>query len=522
MKLFDYRSKKDLQGKTTDFRSGASANPPPTARPSRPPQPDPTRRKQPASRNRVMSRNRDKWVYNQKLEEYRSVGPSSQNNPNLPQQTGESKSEYDERYSKYRKLLPEWFSGEVIKFVFRRHWMHIFFIGRFTWILLPITIIATIVGLLLPFLIIVPVVLWVIQLMALAWVINDWLNDYLIVTDRRIIDLEKVSFFNSVKTEIPLDKVQEVKIVTKRGTIDYLFRVGTVTISSSGRTSITFNHLRDPERIRKEWTNLKRSYFMARTAFRKDRMTNYLENKIWGTPLVNWNSTEEDRALQVTENPSWFQKTVPFGPQREGNDIIWHTHPWILVKKIFPLLIVFPLILIGSLIGLPFLLAFNPLLGGIALFIAILVLLFMGFFIWFRYDDWHNDRYIMSVDKIVDIVKMPFGFDETQSVVEIRNVQDTEYEKRGFIANWFNFGTVRVTTIGGPALTFNNIPDPQIVEDEVSRRKEMLKFIDEERQDRLTADFFATYRDILLHPEDHAPSSPNDAKPGRLDDPPRR
>ena len=47
------------------------------------------------------------------------------------------------------------------------------------------------------------------------------------------------------------------------------------------------------------------------------------------------------------------------------------------------------------------------------------------------------------------------------------------------------------------------MPKPELIEDEVSRRKEILKFFDEERQDRLYADFFASYRDVLINPPEN-------------------
>ena len=526
MNLFDYRNKKDLRSRTTDFREGREEHKA-TTQPAKQPKANaaPSHANSRVSRARVRNRTSDKWVYDQKIEQYRlkqTNGPAAENKPNVPQQVGESKADYDQRYDRYRRLLSEWFSGEVIKSVFRRHWMHIFYIGKLAWILVPITLLVTALAFFLPFLFIVAVIVWAIQLAALAWVINDWLNDYLIMTDRRIIYLEKTSFFEKTKIEIPIDHVQGVKTETNRSFVEYFFRVGTVKISSSGKTAIVFKHLYEPERIRKEYGSLRRSYLTAHTSFRKDRMNNYLENKIWGTKLINWNANEESRALRIKEEQSWLERLIPSGPIREGKDIVWYHHPIVLIKKIILPLLAIPVILVAGIFGIPFLFTLHGGLGTLGIVIFLAVLAIDLFIIWFRYDDWHNDRYIMSDDKITDIVKLPFGFDETQSSVEIRNVQDTEYEKRGFWANQFNYGTVKVTTIGGPALHFKNIPNPEIVEDEVSRRKEMLKHLDEDRQDRLMADFFAAYRDILLHPEEHAPSDEY-GMPHRLDqEPPKR
>ena len=130
--------------------------------------------------------------------------------------------------------------------------------------------------------------------------------------------------------------------------------------------------------------------------------------------------------------------------------------------------------------------------------------------IWYKYENWHNDRFVIGEEKIFDIEKLPFGFEETVGVIDIRNVQDIQFEKRGLIANLLNYGTVKITTVGGPFIDFERVPKPELVEDEVSRRKEILKFFDEERQDRLYADFFASYRDVLMHPPEEVEEDEDD------------
>ncbi len=523
MNMFDYRRKKDLQGRTTEFRKDTASAPPPGSRGTAP-RAASARAKLEATNNtsqystrrrQVKNRTRDRWVYNQRLEQYRQekVGPSAQNQPQLMAQPGETKADTDERLDKYRKLLNDWFSGELIKDVYRRHPVHILYIGRPALILFPLTLIITTAAIFVPLLFIPALIFWFIQIALTAWYINDWSNDYLIVTDRRVILLEKISFLDTAKTEIPLDKVQEVRVVQKRGTFEYIFQVGTVTITSSGRTTITFERVHKPERVRGQWDTLRKSYMRARTDFRRDRMRNYLENKIWGAPLVNWNADEEARGLNVTEDPGWLGRIFPSEPvrDRQKKQIIWHTHPWILIKRVLPLFLLLIGLIVFALIGLPLVYSLGiGLLSTIASVGSLILIFVIAFIVWYKYENWINDRYIVGEEKILDILKLPFGFDETIGTIDIRNVQDVNSEKSGIVANFLNFGTVNITTVGGPGVSFKNVPDPDIIEDEVSRRKELLRFLDEERQDRLTADFFSTYRDILLHPDDSAPSEHND------------
>lgn len=503
MNLFDYRRKKDLQGRTTEFRRSAPSSALRETRPN-PTAVHPGDQPTVSTRSRlpqkhIRSRTPDKWVYNTPLDNYRRKVQGEKG--------GQDRNQMDEQQLKWRKLMPDWFTDEIIRDVRRRHPVHILYIAKPAWLMLPLILILFIVSLFVPFLFIILTPLLLINVGFWVWYINDWSNDHLIITDRRFIQLEKVTLFNKAKIEIPLDKITEVKIETGRGPIEYFFRVGTVTVTSTGRSQITFQHVHDPESVRMEWDKLRKAYFMYRSNFRKDRMHNYLENRIWGSKLINWNEEEEAREIDVIENPNWFQRTIPFGPirDRRKKQITWHTHPWVLFKRVSPLVLLLLLLILFGIFGLPFLYRLNSslitLLGSVGF-----VLAFIGVCvsIWYKYENWHNDRYVIGDEKVFDIEKLPFGFDETVGVVDIRNVQDVQFEKRGITANLLDYGTVKITTVGGPAITFERVPKPELIEDEVSRRKEILKFYDEERQDRLYADFFASYRDVLMNPPNEA------------------
>lgn len=511
MNLFDYRRKKDLEGRTTDFRRSAL----PTqateiysnSRSSQPTQVNHNHSaKNGPGHKRVRSRTPDKWVYDTPLDNYRRKVQESQGTK------VQDRGQFDEQQLKWRKLMPDWFSDELIRDVRRRHPVHIFLIGQPAWLLVPLILILVGVALLyVPFLFFIATPLLFIDAALWAWYINDWANDYLIITDRRFIQIENTTFFNKAKIEIPLDKITEVRIETGRGIIEYVFKIGTVTVTSTGRSQIEFKHLHDPEGVRMEWDILRKNYFMYRSNFRKERMRNYLENRIWGTELINWNEEEEAREIDVIENPNWFQRTFPFGPirDRRKKQITWHTHPWVLFNKISGWVFLLCTLILFGIFGLPILYGLNisfvsfiGSIGFVAAFIAICTT------IWYKYENWHNDRYIIGDEKVFDIIRLPFGLDETVGVIDIRNVQDVQFEKNGLIANLLDYGTVRITTVGGPSITFERVPKPELIEDEVSRRKEILKFFDEERQDRLYADFFASYRDVLINPPENYEVSP--------------
>ncbi len=508
MNLFDYRRKKDLQGRTTDFRRSALptqsadiySNSSATRSYNRSTNQTRSRNGAPGHK-RVRSRTPDKWVYDTPLDKYRRQVEQSQG------QNARDRGQTDEQQLKWRKLMPDWFSEEVIQDVRRRHPIHILLIGKPAWLPVPLILVLSGVALLLvPWLFLAVIPLLVLDLVLWGWYINDWANDYLIITDRRFIQIENTTLFNKAKVEIPLDKITEVRIETGRGLVEFVFKIGTVTVTSTGRSQIVFKHLPDPEGVRMEWDILRKNYLMYRSNFRKERMRNYLENRIWGTDLINWNEDEEAREIDVIEDPNWFQRTFPFGPIRDRprKTITWYTHPWVLFKRLSGWVFLLTTLIVFGIFGLPFLYGLNN-----SIISAIGSVGFVGAFIaicstiWYKYENWHNDRYIIGDEKVFDIIKLPFGLDETVGVIDIRNVQDIQFEKNGLIANMLDYGTVKITTVGGPAITFERVPKPELIEDEVSRRKEILKFFDEERQDRLYADFFASYRDVLISPPEN-------------------
>ncbi len=507
MNIFEYRNKKDLQG-----RSSAVSNASPTTTKSSKPASPPTSTKrseaqaQPMSRSRGRrrvrnSRSQDRWVYTQNHLNYQPQAANGKKaeSVNLEEDTEFSKNE------KYRKLLDDWFPNEKIQEVYRRHPMHILYIGWPAWVLLPFLLIGLIVSLFLQIALVIVLPLLVIELGLIAWYVNDWSNDYLIVTSRRVIRLEKVTFIDSEKTEIPIEKVQEVKINSRRSPFEFFFRVGEVTFSSTSKTKIVFERLYKPERLRGEVEGMIKTFFKARTEYRKERTQDYLRNKILNTPSRDFYAEEHLHEIETIEEPGWWERLFPGQPVKDvaGKRIIWHTHPWFLIKSIFGLSFLFVLLTLGGIIGLPFLIGLK--LGAFTIVIVLvylLVLVVMMGILWYKYEDWVNDRYILAyppfAEKILDLVKLPFGFDETINSILIRNIQDVVSDKSGIIATFLDFGTVRVSVTGGPGVDLKNIPNPEEVRDEIARRVELAKYADEDRQDRINADNMVALRDILF------------------------
>ena len=68
------------------------------------------------------------------------------------------------------------------------------------------------------------------------WKVIDWRNDYLIVTNERIIYIDVLLFFRNERYEIPLNKVQNVNL-TELNPISEYFGYGTLVVDSAAQSS---------------------------------------------------------------------------------------------------------------------------------------------------------------------------------------------------------------------------------------------------------------------------------------------
>jgi hypothetical protein len=96
---------------------------------------------------------------------------------------------------------------------------------------------------------------------------------------------------------------------------------------------------------------------------------------------------------------------------------------------------------------------------------------FIPFAIWVLYvtADWSNDRFEVNNEQIIDTNRKPLGT-ETRKVSQLENILGTSYERKGFLGNMFNYGTVHIA-VGGSSLDFENVTDPGTVQSDIDRRR---------------------------------------------------
>ena len=325
----------------------------------------------------------------------------------------------------------------------------------------------------------------IILLMIWLWV--DWGNDYYIVTNQRVVWLEKIVGIYDSRQESPLASILSVGVeVDQLGKImDY----GHVIVRTFvGK--IPFNHVHYPNHAAKmieEYWNRTKEHAQG---MEKEAMKNAIRKRL-GLPMPKQGPGFGEPAPipkssvsppKVSAGMAAILKFLGANTLKlryeTGDNVIYRKHwvvlvfdAWISVIGSIGTILLF----IGRLVQLAFLPdeAFISFQNGFSIdawSIAFLIA-FVPFFGWFIYEviDWSNDKFEVTNDQIIDIDRKPFGT-EVRNAAPLENILGTFYERKGIWGYLFNFGTVYIT-VGGTKLAFEDVMDPATVQSDIDRRR---------------------------------------------------
>jgi CRP-like cAMP-binding protein/uncharacterized membrane protein YdbT with pleckstrin-like domain len=305
-----------------------------------------------------------------------------------------------------------------------------------------------------------------------GWILLDYLNDFHIVTTRRIVHQEKVIFIKERRTSAPIDKIQELGI--DRDMLAKFLRYGDLVIRTAATEgTITFDYHPDPVKahdiILKEMTRIEKFGLAEQQGSiqkqLQERLHLGLEERIDERALI------DSAHVRKIKQP----KNLPFirllGLQEEpGNRLVWRRHWFGLILTILPALIAV-LISAASLVIFSTGSLFSGSAQGFFTVLSILALAGSLFGLWWQWEDWENDRYIVSDQLIEQISKKPLWFDEQHTSLSIERVQNVDFKRPNPFAYLFDFGDVHIQTAAAEGLvTFGFVPAPDEVQFEIFHR----------------------------------------------------
>ncbi|MBX3053110.1 MAG: cyclic nucleotide-binding domain-containing protein [Caldilineaceae bacterium] len=347
--------------------------------------------------------------------------------------------------------------------------------------------------------------------LAMAWGVLDHLNDFFIVTNQRIIQQEKVILTSEYRREALLEQVQNVGVRTSFW--GRFFGYGAVSIFTAGSSgSIDFDFVPNP-------TELQASIFRL-TAERKARyraesrleIQTALEKRLGlavdlpsrvlsGGPR---SMTTDDRSLPWHKR-LWRYLFADHQVQWSTTDrIVWHKHWFVLARQVVPMAIVALGLLVLMAGGFVFDFyqqvdqAISQTIFGLEFILAIVFLVLAGAIAWVV-ADWWNDTYELTNDRIIDIEKLPLFLSEERKEARLSEVQDVRLSISSPLEMILNYGDIIVQTAATDgAFTFDHVPNPRAVKEEINRRLIEWRRNDERNKARAQMqdlpDWFEMYR----------------------------
>ena len=341
------------------------------------------------------------------------------------------------------------------------------------------------------------VVLWII------WRTIDWGNDYYVVTNQRVVYVEKVIGLYDSTQQAPLSTILSVGVET-----DLLGRqwgFGDVIIRTFvGK--IIFRHVSNPKQaaavVEEHWHRARE------TSHREEMDAMRLElRKRMGLIPPDANPQPGPAPVVVKKKATFLENlgSSLFKVRIEkGGTITYRKHIFVLLQQIWLPTILLAVLVIFSIYDLfyPFK-AGHALVSGLAseALFAIWLMLFIGIVLWwvYQYIDWSNDIFQVTPDQILDIDRKPFGTEERKAA-PLENILSTEAQREGFLEYLLNYGTVYINVGGATELRFSDVTDPATVQQDIDNRR--LSRINSKAQaqakterERL-ADWFATYHSV--------------------------
>ena len=303
------------------------------------------------------------------------------------------------------------------------------------------------------------------------WRWEDWRNDYYIVTNQRVVWLEKIIGIHDSRQEAPLTEI--LSVGADVGFWAQFFDYGNVNVRTFVG-NIRLHHVHHPYQVRHVIEELWKRAQIVETRVEKEELKAAIIER-----LTDPDPVEIKKKKEPEKKKTWRERFLPKKERgslkmrfEQGKTIIYRKH-WILLIKHAGLpgtIAVILLLFLGyQEIGILFeQLNIVPISSSI-LAMILLITMFFGSRTIYQYIDWSNDTFQVTEDKIFDIDRKPFGSIKSRSA-PLENIHSIKYERKGFLSYIFNYGTVYIE-IGTADFAFEDVRNPAEVQQDLDNRR---------------------------------------------------
>ncbi len=351
-------------------------------------------------------------------------------------------------------------------------------------------------------------------LLWLIWNINNWANDFYLITSRRMVWVEHVTGFYDSRQEAPLSTLISVGIKTSQlgvflGYSDVMVRtyIGDIRFERVAHAR-TIGKLIETNWARGKRTDLELDAREIRKALRQ-KFGKEAEDITTKDLQVELGTVQPaPREVNFFE---WLFSDFVRVRHEIGGTITYRKHWLILLQKIIlPLAVLVLSILLVVGIITRNLIQVDYTMGLVAGYFLVFVA--AGALV-YQYVDWRNDLFQLTPNQVIDLDRKPFGRESRRSA-PLENILSIEYERRGLIPMLFNYGTVYIT-IGNTQLTFNNVYQPSVVQQDIFTRMGQHAQERDERNTMLERERVAQWFKVFQEEAEHGLTVPSPTDPTR-------
>jgi CRP-like cAMP-binding protein len=333
------------------------------------------------------------------------------------------------------------------------------------------------------------------------WRYLDWFNDYYIVTDQRVVWLERVILLYDSQQEIPLTMIQSMDVTTTF--IGRYLGFGNVIIRSL-LGQVIFHNVENPNAIRNLVDILRKQAKETITQTDRLAMERVIRRKIDpafpGAETVSTLNVPAQNQMAEANVQGLRQSITDYFATRlvVGDAIVYRKHIFILLTKIW-----LPTLTVGVIFGATIFFYLRTLAaqgsGTTGLMVLLLGMLpqIVPVLWWlYQYVDWRNDIYMVTIDKIIDSERKPLG-DEITKSAPLSNIQSLDYQRIGILGILLNFGTVYIRIGTDQNFDFRGIPDPARAQRDIFRKmseyRRQKELVDSKQQWEQVSEWLAAY-----------------------------
>ncbi len=327
------------------------------------------------------------------------------------------------------------------------------------------------------------------------WFYLDWQNDYYVVTNKRVVQVEKVMLLYEERNEAALGRIQNVTLVSPHALARLLGFANLVIETAGSRGKMVLTALPQAERVQEEiLAQVERS--------RKEE------------PLLEEAPVEPQERAFVTRKRGLFPLLLDYLFPRlrleEDSRVTWRKHWYVLLRKtVGPLVLLIVVLEIGMAValGLP-LVSFLP--RALALVLCVTAASLSALFILYRYEDWRNDIYVLTDDRIIDMERKPLFLREERREASLAMIQDVRYLIPGVVYNLLNVGMVIIETAATEGeFTFDWVHDPRRVQGEIFARVDAYREREKRKEQEAQAAHLQKWLEAYRKAEKGPPEEPS-------------